>query len=651
MELAIEKLALVHLVGPMARLDETLVSCLKAGCFHPENAIHSRDLSKTGLTTLDSTNPYTVVVNSICDLAKALKLKLCEHEFDEKQVGEDMLPPIRDYVSLTGDKIRKLDERKREIKENISHHKQAAVQLKHLEGLDTNFDEIFSCEYVKVRFGKLPIDSYPKLAYYDDKTFFFFPFEHDSEYYWGVYFAPSTKVAVIDDVFTSLYFERLRVPDYAHGTPEVALKAITDLLEKEEKELEELRGGLEKLKDENAEIMLTYYSMLQFASATYSLRKYAATVNNRFYIEGFIPQSEAESFAARFSDGVSCTIAPHDADPSITPPVKLKNNRFAKPFEMFVDMYSLPSYNDIDPTSIVAVTYTLLFGLMFGDVGQGLVIALVGLIMRNRIKLGRIMIRIGLSSALFGFLYGSVFGFEHWLDPLYKNVFGLAEKPVEVFDTSTTNLILMAAIAIGVTLIVISMLINIYNGIRSKDIGKALFSHNGVAGLVFFLSAAYAILDMMLLQKGVVNGAYIVCFFVIPILCIFLKDPLTKLCHGRKDFMPKNIVEFIIENFFELFEYVLSYLSNSMSFLRVGGFILSHAGMMAVVMSLSDMMSDPGGVNIIVVVIGNIFVMALEGLIVGIQVLRLEFYEMFSRHFEGNGEPFSPITVNYQIEN
>lgn len=104
-----------------------------------------------------------------------------------------------------------------------------------------------------------------------------------------------------------------------------------------------------------------------------------------------------------------------------------------------------------------------------------------------------------------------------------------------------------------------------------------------------------------------------------------------------------GIGSFIIENFFELFEVVLSFITNTMSFLRVGGFILSHAGMMAVVMTLSEMVGE--GASPVVVVIGNLFVLGMEGLIVGIQSLRLEFYEIFSRFFEGDGKPFTPISV------
>lgn len=110
---------------------------------------------------------------------------------------------------------------------------------------------------------------------------------------------------------------------------------------------------------------------------------------------------------------------------------------------------------------------------------------------------------------------------------------------------------------------------------------------------------------------------------------------------------PHGFGAFFTEAFFELFEVMLTFIANTMSFLRVGGFVLSHAGMMMVVYTLAKMVAGgPGIINfgyILVAIIGNIFVMCLEGMIVGIQVLRLEFYEMFSRYYEGKGKPFQSI--------
>ena len=125
---------------------------------------------------------------------------------------------------------------------------------------------------------------------------------------------------------------------------------------------------------------------------------------------------------------------------------------------------------------------------------------------------------------------------------------------------------------------------------------------------------------------------------VLPLILVFLREPLSELVSGEKHWMPSNIGSFFVDNFFELFEVCLSYVTNTMSFLRVGAFVLVHAGMMQVVFVLAGMFGSTG--YIITVILGNILVCALEALLVGIQVLRLEYYEMFSRYYKGGGKPF-----------
>jgi V/A-type H+-transporting ATPase subunit I len=121
---------------------------------------------------------------------------------------------------------------------------------------------------------------------------------------------------------------------------------------------------------------------------------------------------------------------------------------------------------------------------------------------------------------------------------------------------------------------------------------------------------------------------------------IFLREPLTHLVEKKSEILPEQKAMFFLESFFELFEIILSYLTNSISFLRVGAFAISHAAMMGVVMLFAG--AHSGDPNILVVILGNIFVAGMEGLIVGIQVLRLEYYEMFSRFYKGTGKGFKP---------
>ena len=309
---------------------------------------------------------------------------------------------------------------------------------------------------------------------------------------------------------------------------------------------------------------------------------------------------------------------------------------------MFVELYGLPGYSDINPTSFLALTYTLLFGIMVGDLGQGFVLMLVGIFLHKKkgSTLGRIMKRLGVSSMIFGTLYGSVFGFEELLDPVYESL-GIHFLPFKTI--SNINTVLYSAIGIGIAIIIISVLINMIMGFKTKDYTRALFSNSGLAGLVFYTALLMLLLGGML---GINTGGpvYVIFLIILPLVVMFLKEPLGELISGKGFVIHESVGDFIASNFFECFEYLLGYATNTLSFVRVGGFVLSHAGMMSVVLALSSMV---GHLSPVVMILGNIFVMALEGLLSGIQVLRLEFYEMFSRYYTGGGMPFKPVRANF----
>ena len=289
---------------------------------------------------------------------------------------------------------------------------------------------------------------------------------------------------------------------------------------------------------------------------------------------------------------------------------------------------------------------------MFGDLGQGFVVFLAGFFISKKIskQAGGIFTRVGISSMIFGTLYGSVFGFEEVLDPVFEKL-GIGFLPLKVFKQ--TNFILITAVAIGVALIIISMLINIYIGFKEKDYEKAVFGCNGIAGLVFYSSIMLGVAGSMLFDLKIMSPLFVILLIVIPGICIFCRVPFSialkykewKLSEDEEDM---TIGGFIVENFFEMFEFVLSYVSNTMSFLRVGGFVLSHAGMMLVVLTLMDSFGAVG--QPLVAILGNAFVMVMEGMIVAIQIIRLEFYEIFSRFYDGDGKPFEPVKIKFSSE-
>jgi V/A-type H+-transporting ATPase subunit I len=298
-------------------------------------------------------------------------------------------------------------------------------------------------------------------------------------------------------------------------------------------------------------------------------------------------------------------------------------------------MYGLPSYNEIDPGFFLAFTYTILFGMMYGDAGHGLVLIIVGILM-YKLKgmwLGKILSCIGCSSVVFGLIYGSIFGFEDILP------FGF-----HVLEDGNTMTALYIAIGLGIVIILTCMALNMINGLKQKNVEKIFFSPNGIPGFMMFAYLGVAVLLTMYTDVNILTKPFILVFVGLPIALMFFKTPLVCLCTGQK-WKPESVAMFIVESFFELFETFLSYISNVLSFLRVAAYAISHAGMMMVVFLLAE--TAAGGHNPVVLIIGNIIVIGLEGLLACIQALRLEFYEMFGRFYDDGGKPFKPCVIDY----
>jgi len=633
---------LVNIAGFVKKLDDVLVLLSDCGCFHIESASKITN-KKNGFTAINEENPYVKPLKQLNEISGHLGVKYRSADYSD--IETDDIKKIENYIVDVLSHVKLLKEKEHETYEKLSVHERTMYQVDHLQGLNADFQQIFHCEHIKVRLGKLPVDSFNKLSYYDDKPFYFTHFSEEKEFYWGMYFVPVAFQEEIDEIFEGLYFERTHIPDFVHGDSAKASSELHKMVEEDRKCIEECKSKLSDYSEQSFEKLCKVFSFFKSLHDNFDLRNKAAIVNDKFYIIGFVPHSEADEFLKQFDkfDDVSVVLQPADINGKLEPPVKLKNNKFTQPFSMFVEMYGLPSYNGINPTTFVAVTYTLLFGIMFGDVGQGIVLAIAGAILWKikKFALGPILTRIGLSGAFFGLLYGSVFGFEELLDPFYEAL-GITFLPFKIMDNVTT--ILVGAISLGVLIMIISILINIIIGIKNKKSEDALFGNNGVAGLVFFGSILVGAIGTFSGIK-IFTTSYVIFLIVLPLVAMFLREPLSYWIKGKKYVLEEGLTDFIASNFFEVFEFLLGYATNTLSFVRIGGFVLSHASMMLVVMALAEQVS--ASAVPIVIILGNIFVMAIEGLLVGIQTLRLEFYEIFSRFYSGDGKPFVPIKINY----
>ncbi|MDR2867872.1 MAG: hypothetical protein LBV55_04375 [Acholeplasmatales bacterium] len=546
-------------------------------------------------------------------------------------------------------KIEDISSKKSELEKIVANEKQLLEKLANLAVLGIDLDLIFNSQFLEIRIGRMLEENFDDLKFYLSRPFIYEKLGSVGDKVIVLYFTTKEFEREVDNIFSMLDFERMILPDYVHGLPSSAYDKVSKIYY-------EHLGQIDDLARQQEEYLLSIdYSLSQLKASLvketlyYDSLPYVVLMGPRFSINFFTKALDADRIESDFENfkDIELEIKPARSDHRIIAPTILKNNWFARPFETFVMMYGVPKYGSFDPTLIFAITYSILFGMMFGDFGQGLVLILLGLILPHIKKsfsfFGKLILRLGITSTIFGILYGSAFGFENAFDWLYIGLLHLSSKPIEVFLPSTTMLIIIVTIGIGAFLILVSVIINTIQNFKHHHLAEAIFSHNGLVGIMFYAFVVVAVVLLMGFNINIFNAITIPLMIVIPLILIFLQEPLKRAFNHEK-FFEGGIVSFIIEGFFELFEIVLSFLTSTLSFMRVGGFIISHAGMMLVVQTLMHM----GGLetSIIAAILGNILVMAIEGLVVGIQCLRLEYFEMFSRYYESSGILFSNRVKN-----
>ena len=645
--MAVEKMAMVNLMGKYDALDAAIDACVKSRVFQPESTTELlSDVKALAIVRVTEENPFAAPLSRFADI---LKLAGIEPELLKDGNVDIDVGDIVKYTDKFKEKMDALIEKHSSDEKEIASIEANIEQLKHFTSLEIPLSTVFSSQYLKVRFGRLPADSYAKLKTFEDNPYIMFsPCSSDDEFYWGLYVTPLEREDEVDEIFASLYFERLRIPD-STGTPAQALKELTEKCESLKKEYKSLTGEIIEFVNSEHDRCLKLYTSLRLRYNSFEIRRYCAKYNNYFMLIGWIPLKEKAKFSKLMDkvDGVEYSYDDPNKNKRVKPPTKLRNLKIFRPFEYFVSMYGLPTYGEIDPTFFVAITYTIMFGIMFADVGQGIVLAIAGFLMYKLkgMPLGKILVPCGLCGAFFGLVFGSVFGLENVLDPLYRAI-GFSEKPISVMEDVTS--ILLFAIIFGMAMIVIAMLLNIISNLKQRDYEKSLFGPNGFAGMAIYLTIILVAGSVMLGFELPMLPVILV-GVVLPIFIILFKEPLGNLVAHKKKLMDMGMGEYLMQSFFELFESILTFFTNTVSFIRVGAFVLVHASMMMVFTSLYDIVGG-GVVGIIIMVFGNIFVTVLEGLLVGVQVLRLEFYEMFSRFYDGGGKKYASINIQSDIK-
>lgn len=437
----------------------------------------------------------------------------------------------------------------------------------------------------------------------------------------------------------SLSWRQFLLPEKYTGTPAQISEQINKEIKALENEIEELSDFLNSKNEQANDLMNKIYNTLKLEEKILEIAEKADFGDNIFLLDVWAKESDINNLKdiiTKISNNI--IITEEKSHNETKPPTILKNNWLFRPFELIVKMYGLPAYKELDPTPFMALTFCLAFGIMFGDIGQGFIYFMAGLLLSKKLDLaGQLLTRLGISSMIFGLVYGSLFGLEKHQLPWLPSLF-------EGGPLSPDNIpkILVIGIAYGFIALSGSFIYGIINSLKSGDKEEGLFGKNGVFGYLFFLSFIFTILTIIGLVKIPLSIPLLL--LVVFLAVIVLKEPLANAL-DKKALFPHGAGAYFTESIFESIETILSTLSNTVSFVRVGAFALNHAGLFLAFMVISELM-DNIILKILILALGNILILVLEGLIVFIQGLRLQFYEMFNRYFIGEGIEFKSIKLN-----
>ena len=640
----IEKMKFLSITGPREDIDRVVDTYLSRYEIHLENALSELKTVKN-LRPYIEANPYKEQLASARNLMERFSGTLPKIPANR---GES-LPGIKEaasFVEQLNEELKELTQKREELAVQIQALKQSKDRVAPFTELNYSLSSGMGFKFIKFRFGRVTREYYDKINnyVYDTIDTVMFKCLEDPEYVWIVYFVPDKLSEKIDAIYASMHFERVFLPDEYEGTPLEAEHVLADRIQALEAQEREAQETVKTILEEKKEELTGAWIRLERFGVNFDVRKLAACTmhaSNNFYILcGWMTERDARAFRKEIEEDADtfCILEDNRGNITSTPPTKMKNPGLFKPFEMYVEMYGLPSYNEIDPTVLIGITYSVLFGFMFGDAGQGLCLLIGGFLLYRlkKVQLAGIISCCGFFSVIFGLLFGSIFGFEDIIDALWLRP---QEAMTDLPFIGRLNTVFVVAIAIGMGIILLCMILNIINSVRAHDTEKIWFDTNGAAGLVFYAALA-SVIVLYMSGNPLPATAVLVVMFLIPLAVMFFKEPLTAMVEKKAKKLHGGVGMFITQGIFELFEVLLSYFSNTLSFVRVGAFAVSHAAMMQVVLMLAG--AEAGDPNWGVIIGGNLFVCGMEGLIVGIQVLRLEYYELFSRFYRGSGRAFEP---------
>lgn len=470
----------------------------------------------------------------------------------------------------------------------------------------------------------------------------------------------------IDKILAGLDFQRFLIDA---NTSVDSLKDVKKRLDEIEKESKRLEKELSADKVKYTDKILGLKEVIQLEKEISDANNYMAKTRRVYVLEGWVPENKTATLTEKIKEITNgCSVVkiskPRKGE---TVPTKLDNPKIFRPFEVLIETFGMPSYKEMDPTILFAITFPLFYGLMFGDVGHGLMLVLLGLVARKIAKtsqgtksLGTIVLTCGLFAVLFGFIYGEAFGMgpeaqlkftekvfgegkEFKIPSIYAQDEGEHHPGFPKVNPMENPIGFLAiAILVGSVHITLGLVMNLANRIMQKDYMGAIAGP--VPKLWLFLGAVYLFTTYWTdFGKWGANLGLVIFLIPVPLVLILLEGVIHHLPHFHAKDLPANLGQ----GAFEVFDTVLIFLSNSISYSRIFALALVHGGLFLALFSIADQLIAIPSVGwiawFIVVLIGTVGVLALESIIVFLHSLRLHYYEWFTKFYGADGIKYSPF--------
>ncbi len=613
-----EKLWAVGIVAPRSEAERLAKIILDSESFEVEEL--------EGFRRYDE-NPYDELLNVMKELYSAAG------EFPKVDPYSLELPFVLDRESVDSfsksilEKMKEIDREEQEIESEIAQIERESEAIAPLANLKIRLEELHKMRFLKARLCKIHPDYYPRLlaSFENLPVCVFQTLSTDQALFFLSLYPPSIEDKVTE-VFKSASAEVLELPNVM-DYPADRLAFLNDRLKVLEYRKKELELRKRELFYENARFLKEYYSEIFVLKHVYDFMRKIGHTQEFVVLKGWVTPKGLKMLRNLEESGDILLF--EDVKMKGPAPTLLRNPKFIRPFEMLTKMYGIPRSDEIDPTPIISFLFLFFYGMMFGDVGHGLVISLLAYLLFRKTKsdLWYIMSLAGISSAIFGFLYGSVFGFDV-LKPLFA-------RPME-----SIFLFLGLSIIIGAFLIVFGMVLNLINRIKRSEAKQVIFDPNGISGLGLYLTVITDIFWDMTYGKPLFPFPALIFLSLGFIFMMFLYEVI---------FGEGSLGERIVLGVFETFDKLIAFFSNTLSFIRLGAFAMNHAGLFIAFYTMAKMSSSPFG-KFMALLLGNLLLIFLEGLVVFIQAIRLEFYEFFSKFYSGDGREFKPVTYNWEVK-